>query len=97
MRTAVAKCAATSPHAGFDARLIHANLDKLMSLVRGLRSGTNPSSWEDYRTTCSYDDGDTTQKDDFVRRVVSRRRRRSHGTSDATTAGSHASQPPART
>jgi hypothetical protein len=61
--------------AGFDARLIHANLDKLTSLVRRLRSGTNPSSWEDYRATCSYEADDTTQKDDFVRRIVGRRRR----------------------
>jgi hypothetical protein len=33
------------------------------------------SSWEDYRTTCTYDGEDASQKTDFVRRVVGRARR----------------------
>ena len=83
--------------AGFDARLIHANLDKLMSLVRGLRRGRARVH------------GRTTGRPAATTRMTPPRRTisfaassvvgggRSHGTSDATTAGFHASQPPART
>jgi hypothetical protein len=61
--------------AGFDARLIQANLEQLVGLVRRLRSRMSPSSWEGYRATCSYAARDSAQKDDFVRRVVGKRRR----------------------
>ena len=61
--------------AGFDARLIQANLEQLVGLVRRLRSRISPSPWEGYRATCSYAARDTAQKDDFVRRVVGKRRR----------------------
>jgi hypothetical protein len=62
--------------AGFDARLIKKNVDRLTKLVAGLRVRTAPSAWEGYRSTCSYDETEAAQKDDFVRRVLSRRRRK---------------------
>ena len=55
---------------------------------------TSPSGWVDYRSTCSYDADDTTQKDDFVRRTVSRRRRCVTWDLGSTTGASHSSQPP---
>ena len=45
-------------------------------LVARLRSRAARSAWQDYRSTCTYDEVDASQKDDFVRRAVGRRRRR---------------------
>jgi hypothetical protein len=62
--------------AGFDNRLIRANVDQLTRLVGRLRSGLRSSAWDHYRSSCSYVDADAARKEDFVRRAVGRRRRR---------------------
>jgi hypothetical protein len=61
--------------AGFDTRLIKANVDELTKLVARLQARTAPSGWGSYRSTCSYDETDAAQKEDFVRRVLGRSRR----------------------
>jgi SAM-dependent methyltransferase len=62
--------------AGFDSRLVEANVAKLEKLMRSLSSGLARSSWQGYRATCSYDEQDRAVKEQFVRRAVSRRRLR---------------------
>ena len=61
--------------AGFDSRIVAANVTKLEKLVRGLSSPVGRSTWQDYRATCSYDEEDRLAKEQFVRRVISQRRR----------------------
>jgi hypothetical protein len=62
--------------AGFDSRMVKANVEGLAKLVDGLRSASGHSSWEDYRATCSYDDENAEQKAEFVQQAVARTRRR---------------------
>lgn len=59
--------------AGFDTRIVQANLGGLTKLVSRLRSPLAESAWRDYEATCTYSDGDTSAKEDFVRRVVALR------------------------
>jgi len=61
--------------AGFDRRILQANLAGLTELVSRLRSRVAESAWEDYERTCTYSDEDTSAKEEFVRSVVLRRRR----------------------
>jgi hypothetical protein len=61
--------------AGFDKRLIEANLKGLEKLVSRLRAPGAATEWSDYGATCSYSDDDTRAKEDFVRRAVSRQAR----------------------
>jgi hypothetical protein len=61
--------------AGFDHRLIKANVERLARLVAGLRSRVDPSAWQSYRSTCSYSASETLEKEVFVRRALGRRRR----------------------
>lgn len=61
--------------AGFDTRIVQANLDGLTKLVSRLRSPLAESAWREYEVTCTYSDADTSAKEDFVRRVVALRRR----------------------
>jgi hypothetical protein len=61
--------------AGFDSRLVEANVGQLTRLVTGLRSRVEGSSWQDYDSTCTYRDEETAAKEEFVRRVVAQRRR----------------------
>ena len=61
--------------AGFDKRLVQANLSRLTKLVSRLRSREAESMWRDYESTCTYSDADTAAKEAFVRRVVGQRRR----------------------
>ena len=61
--------------AGFDSRLVEANVAQMTKLVAGLRAPHGGSEWSDYRTTCSYDDREASAKDEFVRRVVRQRAR----------------------
>jgi hypothetical protein len=63
-------------NAGMDLRVVQANVDGLVQLVRGLRSSDAESAWRDYETTCTYTDADTASKEDFVRRAAARRQRR---------------------
>ena len=56
--------------AGFDKRLIEANVKGLEKLVRGLEPTGGATEWSDYGTTCSYSDGDTRAKEGFVRAAV---------------------------
>jgi ribosomal protein L11 methylase PrmA len=62
--------------AGFDSRLVEANVRQMAKLVESLRSRVGDSSWSGYRSTCSYSDRDAAEKDELVRRVVGRARRR---------------------
>jgi hypothetical protein len=62
--------------AGFDLRLVEANVAKMTDLVRRLQPQGATSAWADYRTTCSYDEHDAAEKEDFVRRVVGSKQRR---------------------
>jgi hypothetical protein len=61
--------------AGFDRRLVEANVSGMTKLVSRLRQRRAATAWTDYRSTCSYDDVEAAQKDDFVRAVVESRRR----------------------
>jgi hypothetical protein len=61
--------------AGFDRRLVEANVAGMTKLVRQLDPRRSSTAWADYRSTCTYDDSDTARKDDFVTRVVHARRR----------------------
>ena len=62
--------------AGFDTKLVAANVAQLEHLVGRLRARTTVSDWRDYRTTCSYGPDEAATKDDFVRRALAHRRRR---------------------
>ena len=62
--------------AGFDQRLIKANVEQMAKLVSRLESRGGDSAWQSYHSTCSYCDVETSAKDEFVRRAVGRRRRR---------------------
>jgi hypothetical protein len=61
--------------AGFDKRLIEANLKGLEKLVTSLDPPAGPTEWSEYGATCSYSDEDTRAKEDFVRAAVLRRPR----------------------
>jgi hypothetical protein len=61
--------------AGFDRRLVEANVTAMTKLVSRLDVRRSSSEWTDYRSTCTYDDAETARKDEFVRRVVDTRRR----------------------
>lgn len=61
--------------AGFDKKLVEANLDGLEKLVRSLESAGEPTEWSDYGETCSYSEEDTRAKEAFVRTAVGRRSR----------------------
>jgi hypothetical protein len=61
--------------AGFDSRMVDANLRHLTKLVAALRTNAGGGAWGDYRTTCSYGERDAAEKEDFVRRVVGRSKR----------------------
>jgi len=62
--------------AGFDKRLVEANVAQMSRLVGRLRARAQESVWQDYRVTCSYSDRESLAKDEFVRRAVASRRRR---------------------
>jgi hypothetical protein len=61
--------------AGFDKRLVEANLKNLERLVTGLKPPGGATEWSDYGKTCSYSDEDTLAKEEFVRAAVVRRPR----------------------
>ena len=61
--------------AGFDKRLVEANVTQMTRLVEQLRSGAQDGVWQDYRETCTYSDGEALAKDEFVRRAVGDGRR----------------------
>jgi hypothetical protein len=61
--------------AGFDRRLVEANVEGMTKLLRRLQTPPRTSAWADYRSTCTYDEREAAQKEDFVQRVVGRRRR----------------------
>jgi hypothetical protein len=61
--------------AGFDKRLVEANLKGLEKLVTSLDPPSGPTEWSDYGATCSYSDEDTGAKEAFVRQAVLRRPR----------------------
>jgi SAM-dependent methyltransferase len=52
--------------AGGGVDLTKATARKLLDLVRSLKSKRSTSGWNDYRSTCSYSDGDTAAKRAFV-------------------------------
>ena len=60
--------------AGFDKRLIEANVAKLSSLVSRLAPKPGRSEWSEYDRTHSYDDAEFGRKAEFVRRAASTRR-----------------------
>ena len=62
--------------AGFDRRLVEASVANLLELVRGLRPRTAESTWHGYESTCSYDERETSVKEEFVRKVAGHARRR---------------------
>ena len=61
--------------AGFDRRLVEANVEGMTKLVRRLQRRREGSAWADYRSTCTYDEHEAAQKEDFVGRVVGSKRR----------------------
>jgi len=61
--------------AGFDRRLVEANVAAMTSLVNRLERPQSATAWTAYRSTCTYDEVEAAQKDEFVRRVVAGRRR----------------------
>jgi hypothetical protein len=61
--------------AGFDRRLIQASVANLRKVVERLEPASSDSTWHGYETTCSYDEQETSAKEDFVRRVASSTRR----------------------
>jgi hypothetical protein len=61
--------------AGFDKRLVEANVAQMTRLVERLRPRVETSAWEDYRETCSYSDREESAKEEFVRRAVGLRPR----------------------
>jgi hypothetical protein len=61
--------------AGFDRRLVEANVSSMTKLVSRLEPQRSATAWTDYRATCSYDERETEHKDEFVRRVVGSGRR----------------------
>lgn len=60
--------------AGFDQRLIEANVAKLLSLVSRLAPKAGTSEWSDYDRTHSYDPSEHARKAEFVRRAAATRR-----------------------
>ncbi len=61
---------------GFDKSLILNNVRGLLKLVSGLRWRPSRSRWSDYDAGCDSSRDDIREKEDFVRRVASQRRRR---------------------
>jgi SAM-dependent methyltransferase len=61
--------------AGFGKGLIQANVRGLLKTVRGLNWKQSSSVWADYATNNTYTDADQQLKEQFVRSVVSARRR----------------------
>jgi hypothetical protein len=61
--------------AGFDKRLVEANLKGLERLVSGLDPPDRSTEWSDYGARCSYSDDDSRKKEEFVRDVVLQRPR----------------------
>jgi SAM-dependent methyltransferase len=61
--------------AGFDRKLVEANVAGMTRLVNRLEPRAAASTWADYRSTCSYDDREVAQKEEFVRRVATGTRR----------------------
>jgi len=61
--------------AGFDRRMIAASVAGMTSLLAKLRPSERDSTWQDYDTTCSYDERETAAKEAFVRRAVGLQRR----------------------
>jgi len=61
--------------AGFDRRLVEANVAQMTRLVSRLEPRARESEWEAYRDTCSYEERDALAKEEFVRRAVGERRR----------------------
>jgi ribosomal protein L11 methylase PrmA len=61
--------------AGFGKALIQANVRGLLKTVRGLNWKQAKSVWSDYATNNTYTDTDQERKEQFVRAVVSERRR----------------------
>ena len=60
--------------AGFDRRLIVANVAKLTTLVAGLSPKGGRSTWSDYESSHSYEEAERERKAEFVRRAASTRR-----------------------
>lgn len=60
--------------AGFDKRLIVANVEKLRKIVAGLEPGGKRTVWADYAQSHSYDAGEFEAKRDFVARAAASRR-----------------------
>ena len=61
--------------AGFDKRLVEANLRGLEKLVTGLSPPDEVTEWSEYGATCSYSNADTQAKEAFVRAAVHERPR----------------------
>jgi len=61
--------------AGFDKRLVESNVMQMSRLVTKLRPRAHDSEWQDYGSTCSYNDRETLAKEEFVRRAVGDRQR----------------------
>jgi hypothetical protein len=60
--------------AGFDKRLIIANVEKLRKIVDGLQPGGGKTAWADYAQSHSYEAEDFELKRDFVARAAASRR-----------------------
>jgi SAM-dependent methyltransferase len=60
--------------AGFDKRIIEANVAKLSSLVARLAPKAGKSEWSEYDRTHSYDSAEFERKAEFVRRAAATRR-----------------------
>jgi len=60
--------------AGFDARIIKANVQRLRSLVAGLRWQPHESTWSEYLKCGHYEAADAAQKREFVREAAESRR-----------------------
>lgn len=56
--------------AGFNKRLIEANVSKLTALIEGLEWKESGSEWSSYSDRAHYSDRDLAAKEDFVRRVA---------------------------
>jgi SAM-dependent methyltransferase len=63
-------------NAGFNAKLIHANVHRLEKLLLKLSIRNDTSPWSAYGQCTGYDDADRKRKVDFVRRVILSRRRK---------------------
>lgn len=64
----------TLAEAGFDKRIIEANVAKLSSLVARLAPKAGKSEWSEYDRTHSYDAAEFERKAEFVRRAAATRR-----------------------